>query len=197
MVENLIDYLIRLLYEVPAILIAIGIHEYAHAMTARSLGDETASEMGLANFNPFPKIDLLGFLMFLWFRFGWTKAVPIDFRNLKGPNKRLKSILVLLSGMAGNFLLALFLVLFLQLKKPAPESYLFNLIGYSIIINFNMVIVNALPLLPMDAGRIIALFYPRYERYAFVCAMLLVLFAFTNLSLIIQTVTNSIFKLFT
>ena len=99
--------------------------------------------------------------------------------------------------MAGNLLFALFLILFLQLKKPAPESYLFNFIGYSIIINFNMVIVNCLPLLPMDGGRIVALFHPRYERYAFVGAMALVLFAFTNLSVIIQTVTNSIFKLFT
>ncbi len=196
MIENLIDYLIRLLYEVPAILLAIGIHEYAHGLTARSLGDDTASEMGLVNINPFPKIDLLGFLMFIWFRFGWTKAVPIDFRNIQGPNQKLKSVMVLLSGMAGNLLLALFFILLLQLKKPPPESYLFNFIGYSIVINFNFVIVNLLPLLPMDAGRIIALFHPRYERYAFVCAMAIIFFAFTNFSMVIQSVTHSIFKLF-
>ncbi len=196
MIENLIEQLFRLLFEIPAILLAIGIHEYFHGITARRFGDETAAEIGELNINPFPRIDLLGFIMFIWFRFGWTKEMPVDFRNIREPNARVKAVIVLLSGMVGNFLLAVFFILMLKLKKPAPESYLFNFIGYSIVLNFNMVIVNLLPFLPLDGGRIVALFNPRYERYTFVGAVAIIIFAFSNLSMFVQSITHSIFNLF-
>jgi Zn-dependent protease len=194
MIENIIEELSRLLYEVPAILLAIGIHEYFHGFMADRLGDDTAKEMNLLNINPLPRIDLVGFLMFIWFKYGWTKSMPVDFRKL-GPS-RLRAVAVILAGIAGNFLLAVFFILLLKLKKPVPESFFFNFIGYSIVLNFNMVLINLLPVLPMDGGRLVALFYPKYEKYEFPGAMFVILLSFTVFSQFIYTLSRSIFNMF-
>ena len=72
--------LTQLLYRIPAILVALSFHEWAHAYAAYKLGDPTARNMGRMTINPFAHIDPLGFLTLLLFRFGWAKPVPISTR---------------------------------------------------------------------------------------------------------------------
>lgn len=195
MVENIILDLSRLLYEIPAVLLAIGIHEYFHALAASRLGDTTAQEMGLLNINPFPRLELFGFLMFIWFNYGWTKDTPVDDRRL-GPS-RLKSAIVILAGIGGNILLALSFLLVLLLKKPAPESYFYNFIGHSIVVNFNMVLINLLPIMPLDGGKLLSLYVPGYRRFVFPGALALFLVSLTDFSRGVQGLSHSILSLFT
>ena len=96
--------LTQLLYRIPAILVALSFHEWAHAYAAYKLGDPTARNMGRMTINPFAHIDPLGFLTLLLFRFGWAKPVPISTRYFK--NARRDELIVSLAGVAANLILA-------------------------------------------------------------------------------------------
>ena len=77
-------WLINSIIWLPAILIALTFHEYAHGRVAYHLGDDTAYLQGRLTLNPIPHIDWVGFLMLLFFQFGWAKPVqvnPYNFRN--------------------------------------------------------------------------------------------------------------------
>jgi Zn-dependent protease len=193
-VERIIEDLSRFLYEIPAILLAISIHEYCHGIVARRFGDDTASEMRQLTPNPLPRIDLVGFLMFLWFRYGWARDIPVDYRKL-GPS-RWKALGVIAAGIAGNFLLSVFFIFLLKLKKPVPESYFFNFIGYSIVLNFNMVLINLLPVLPLDGGKVVRLYWPDYERFVFPGVVFVVLLSLTGFSKWVQHLSSTIFGWF-
>ena len=69
-----------MIYTVPALLIAITIHEYAHAVTADAMGDPTPRYLGRLTFNPLAHLDILGAVMLALFHFGWAKPVPVDMR---------------------------------------------------------------------------------------------------------------------
>ena len=99
-----VDYLISLLYSIPAVLIALCFHEYAHAWMANKLGDPTAKNMGRMTIDPTKHLDLIGTICMLLFRFGWAKPVPINPRNFKKPKR--DEILVSVSGVAMNLLVA-------------------------------------------------------------------------------------------
>ena len=194
MLGRIIEEFSSLLYVIPAILLAMSVHEYSHGFVAYKLGDITPKKLGHLNFNPFQHFDLVGFLMLIWFRMGWTKMTPVDFRNV-GYSKW-KSIAIILSGMLGNFFLAIIFILLLELKKPVPESYLFNFIGYSIVLNFNFVLFNLLPLPPLDGGKIVGLFFKKYNKYEFIGVVLIIIFLFSKYSAFLQVMSNQIFNLF-
>jgi len=191
---RIIEEFSSLLYVIPAILLAMSVHEYSHSFVAYKLGDITPKKLGYLNFNPFQNFDLVGFLMLIWFRMGWTKMTPVDFRNV-GYSKW-KSIVIILSGMLGNFSLAIIFIFLLELKKPVPESYLFNFIGYSIVLNFNFVLFNLLPLPPLDGGKIVGLFFKKYNKYEFISILLIIIFLFSKYSEFLQVLSNQIFNLF-
>ena len=92
--------LTQLLYRIPAILVALSFHEWAHAYAAYKLGDPTARNMGRMTINPFAHIDPLGFLTLLLFRFGWAKPVPISTRYFK--NARRDDLIVSLAVVAAK-----------------------------------------------------------------------------------------------
>lgn len=194
MLGHIIEEFSSLLYVIPAIFLAMGVHEYFHGFVAYKLGDITPKKLGYLNLNPFQHFDLIGFLMLIWFKMGWTKMAPIDYRNV-GYSKW-KSIAIILSGILGNFSLAIVFILLLELKKPAPESYLFNFIGYSIVLNFNLVLFNLLPLPPLDGGKIVGLFFKKYNKYEFISVLLIIIFLFSKYSEFLQVMSNQIFNLF-
>src|SRR3989337_1235241 len=78
-------FLQRLLLQIPALLIAVTVHELAHALVADRLGDPTARSLGRLTLNPLPHIDPLGALAFVLAGFGWAKPVPVNAYNLKRP----------------------------------------------------------------------------------------------------------------
>ena len=73
--------MLALLYTIPGVLIAITVHEYAHALAAYKLGDDTAKSQGRLTLNPFNHADPIGMLMLLFVGFGWGRPVQIDPRN--------------------------------------------------------------------------------------------------------------------
>ncbi len=101
--------LIILLYQIPAILIALTLHELSHGYVAYRCGDPTAQMMGRLTFNPLKHLDPIGTLFMLLFGFGWARPVPVNPRNYK--HFRRDDLLVSLAGIAMNFCLFLMTML--------------------------------------------------------------------------------------
>ena len=101
--------LASMLISIPAILIALTLHEIAHGYVAKRCGDPTAEMLGRLSLNPLHHLDPIGTLCMLIFGFGWAKPVPINPRNFK--NYRRDDLLVSLAGITVNLLLFFFATL--------------------------------------------------------------------------------------
>src|ERR1700751_2885314 len=97
-------FLLRLALQLPALLIAVTVHELAHALVAARLGDPTARSLGRLTLNPLPHIDPLGALTFVVAGFGWAKPVPVDVGNLRPPGRDMAWVAA--AGPASNFVVA-------------------------------------------------------------------------------------------
>ena len=133
---------------IPALLVAITIHEFAHAAMADRLGDPTPRLMGRLTLNPLAHLDPIGTLMLLIFHFGWGKPVPIDPFNLRNPRRDLA--LISLAGPASNLILAVLLSILIRLIGPI------GLIRPIISLNIILAIFNLLPIYPLDGFKIIS-----------------------------------------
>lgn len=203
------------------VLLAITLHEAAHAWVANRCGDHTAKQLGRLSINPIRHIDLIGTIIVplliavlsnFQFVFGWAKPVPIDWRLLRKPRRDMA--LVAGAGPLSNFIMAL---LWASLFKVAtllhPEtSYisLFMLLTSQagILINLVLAFLNLIPVPPLDGSRIIAsllparqaLQYLSIERFGFFILLALLFSGILNwllrapLSLAISFL-NSLFNL--
>lgn len=178
------DFLLSL----PAFLIALVVHEYAHGYVANKLGDNTAKQMGRLTFNPLAHIDPMGTIflpLFLIltrapFIFGWAKPVPVNFSNLRNPKKHM--IWVGLAGPAANFALAILIFLLLSLKIPGIPVFSAFLVNV-MIINIFLGAFNLIPIPPLDGSRILmgllphrlSIAYSRLERYGIIILMMFLL----------------------
>ena len=95
--------LIILLYQIPAVLIALTLHELSHGYVAYRCGDPTAQMMGRLSFNPLKHLDPIGTLFMFLFGFGWARPVPVNPRNYK--HYRRDDLLVSIAGIVMNFCL--------------------------------------------------------------------------------------------
>ena len=157
--------LINLLFENPlyfvvfaaVIIIALTVHEFAHAMTAFVLGDTTAKDQGRLTLNPMAHLSLLGSVFLLVVGFGWGKPVPFNPYNLK--YKRFGSAIVALAGPASNLILAILFTIGLKVISTynllLPENLLVVFLYYSIILNVNLMLFNLLPLAPLDGSKVL------------------------------------------
>lgn len=109
LLSNPKDILIFFLLALPARVMALSIHEWAHAWVANRCGDPTARMLGRMTLNPAAHLDLLGTIMMAFTGFGWAKPVPVNPRNYR--NLRRDDIFVSLAGITMN--LALFLLSYL------------------------------------------------------------------------------------
>ena len=166
---------------IPGLIIAMVIHEYAHARVAVALGDRTPMLMGRLTLNPAAHIDPVGLIMLFLVRFGWAKPVIIDPRNFRKPRR--DDILVSLAGPAANLVTAfLALVALLVLKSTMGHlSFgVYQVFQLIIIYNINFAIFNLIPLPPLDGSRILLVFLPdklyfgimRYERYIYLALLI-------------------------
>lgn len=135
---------------VPALLIALTIHEFSHAWMADRLGDPTAALEGRLSLNPLRHLDPIGTLMLLVFHFGWGKPVQFDPFNLRHPKR--DAALISLAGPASNLILAAVLSLIMKLSGIPLLTLFFIPI---IIININLAIFNLLPVPPLDGAKIL------------------------------------------
>lgn len=171
------------------VIFAITVHEVAHGWVARRLGDPTAMMLGRLTLNPAKHIDPVGtvavpllLLVMGGFIFGWAKPVPITWENLKHPKRDM--VLVAAAGPGANFLMSLIWALITKLAQLLPESTPslvslkmgVMLMGEAgIIVNIVLMVLNLIPLPPLDGGRVVAGLLPdrlawkygRIEPYGF------------------------------
>ncbi|MCL4462648.1 MAG: site-2 protease family protein [Firmicutes bacterium] len=155
---------VEMLYRIPALILAITLHEAAHAFMAYRLGDSTAKDQGRLSLNPLKHLDPLGTLALLIFRFGWAKPVPVNPMYFRGDRRR-GMFLVGLAGPATNFILA-FVSMFLLSTSPLfRDGHLGGIIVQLYWYNVLLGIFNLLPLPPLDGSKVFAYFLPRQTAY--------------------------------
>ena len=147
---------------IPALL-AITLHEAAHAFVASRRGDPTAERLGRVTFNPLKHIDPFGTILLPGilllthapFLFGYAKPVPVNFRMLKNPRQDM--VLVAAAGPGINIVLALIagaLAHALPLLPPEAIPWVLDNLRNTILLNVILAVFNMLPLPPLDGGRV-------------------------------------------
>jgi Zn-dependent protease len=160
------------------LLFGITLHEVAHGWVAKQLGDKTALMMGRLTLNPIKHIDPLGTILVPGLMmlaggaiFGWAKPVPVTWQNLKNPKRDMA--LVALAGPMANLGMALFWALIARLgilltatsEWASVPMILMGKVG--IVLNLVLMVLNLLPLPPLDGGRIMTSLLPGPLSYRF------------------------------
>lgn len=143
---------------VPALLVALSFHEYAHGKMAALLGDPTPARQGRLTVNPLAHLDPLGTLLLIVAGFGWAKPVEINPFYFRG-NRRRAMMLVSLAGPLMNLVLAYLAAFGLVALKPT--GYVHTLLSWLILYNALLAVFNLIPLPPLDGSKVLAGILPR------------------------------------
>src|SRR3989338_7911698 len=192
------------------VLFAITLHEAAHGYVARHFGDMTAWQQGRISLNPLRHIDPVGTillpiltLMLGGILFGWAKPVPVNFAALRRPKQDM--LWVAIAGPASNLVMALGWALLYKIAWLFPDSYfaepLLGMAEWGLRINVILMVLNLLPLPPLDGGRVAVSLLPhrqafqlsRVEPYGIFILIFLVISGV--LGLILLPLVNLMFKL--
>jgi len=210
MFDDFGGFLIRAIVSLPGIIIAMVIHEWAHARVAYALGDYTPKLDGRLTLNPAAHVDLFGLLMLFLVHFGWARPVRINANNFSNPRR--DDILVSLAGPASNLLIAFLTmvvwVVLLRFGVQMSEGAA-SVLQFIMIININFAIFNMLPIPPLDGSHILRNLLPyelayrfaQIERYGFIiliiCLMTPILgYVFLPLQRLILGIFNAIIGIF-
>ena len=212
--------IISFLLSVPIIILILSVHEYAHGIAAKKLGDPTAESLGRLTLNPLKHIDPIGFIMFLLIGIGYAKPVPINSRYFKKPKRDMAIVGV--AGPLANLIMALIFMFLMKLATlltpflpetapswiPTAILYLELILYYGVFYNIAFMIFNLIPIPPLDGSRLLYAFLPmkalmwfqRYERY-FMWGLLgaFIILSFRGISIITilaDIIVNLLFKLF-
>lgn len=191
MLNNVGDFIKDAVYWIPALIIALSFHEFAHGFVADRLGDPTPRQQGRLTLNPLKHVDPIGLLMLVLVRFGWAKPVQVNPLYFKG-DRRMGMLKVALAGPVTNFILALVaglgggLSILLINRGAVFAIHLFWFFSYLLIYNIYFGVFNLLPIPPLDGSKILFnILPPKYtqfmyqiQRYGF---LILMLFLFTGL----------------
>ncbi len=187
--------LVELLLSIPAVLLALTVHEYAHGYAAYKLGDPTARALGRLSLNPLRHLDPIGTVCMVLFRFGWARPVPINARYFRKPRRDMA--ITALAGPLANVILS-FLGLGLYLLARLAVNALYPWLAVSTLLlrfaeftclfllllhylNLSLAIFNLIPIPPLDGSRILGILLPpkyyfgfmKYERYIALALMIL------------------------
>ncbi len=175
--------LITALLTIPTVLIALSVHEAAHAYIAHKCGDPTARSLGRLTLNPAKHLDLVGTICMFVCGFGWAKPVPINSRYFKNPKRGMA--LTALAGPVSNLILGFIGAVAATLIGRLPYSnitlaaYLFFF--YFMMINISYAVFNMLPIPPFDGSRVFYVIMPdklywkvmQYERIIMIVVLVL------------------------
>jgi Zn-dependent protease len=159
-----ISNLQEFIWRIAAILFAVTIHEFFHGKVAEWEGDPTPRLSGRLTLNPIAHIDPIGFLMLIFFRFGWAKPVPVNFYNLRRGRKSV--ILVSLAGPLSNIIFAFLLSIFWRIDLGLPSGFIDFAIEL-VILNLYLGIFNLIPIPPLDGSHILESLLPYSYRHYF------------------------------
>lgn len=159
---------LSLLLSLPALFLALTVHEYAHGWTADKMGDPTARYSGRLSLNPMAHIDLFGTICLLFFHFGWAKPVPINPRNFR--NTKWGTVAVSLAGPGANFVLALisaFVMSAMQRFVPVNTftQFLYTVVYMCVQLNVGLMVFNLIPVPPLDGSKVLMEFLPPKYRF--------------------------------
>ena len=192
------------------------IHEYAHALVATKLGDDTPRLSGRLTLNPMAHISPWGALMIALVGFGYAKPVPVNVRNTRLKNKKLAMALIALAGPLSNLIVGflsvfcMYIVAAIAIANGSTQSAVtvafYSFFNFSAIININIAVFNLIPIPPLDGSRILFAVLPtkyyfsimKYERYIIAVVFLLLFTGVltTPLSYLSNLVYNLFDKLF-
>lgn len=160
---------------------AITLHEAAHGYVAKHFGDLTAYAQGRVSLNPLRHIDLLGTIVVPMvilslshfagssILFGWAKPVPVNFGNLRNPKRDMRWVAA--AGPGANMVMALFWAGTLKLGTLFPGTYYSQPMVWmgaaGVIVNVALAVLNLVPLLPLDGGRIAVSLLPPRTAYRY------------------------------
>lgn len=159
------------------VLFAITLHEAAHGWVANKLGDPTARQLGRITMNPIKHIDPVGtiavplvLVMLSGFIIGWAKPVPVDPRHFKQP--LLDMALVALAGPVSNFIMACGWALLITISTTALADspvaiHLLRMAQAGMTINLILMVLNLIPIPPLDGGRVVAGVLPKQMALSF------------------------------
>ena len=155
--------LIGILLTLPGVLLAMTVHEYAHAWMATHYGDTTARRQGRLTLNPLAHIDPVGIFLLIFAHIGWGKPVQVNYNNLTTNKSRgYCEAMISLAGPLSNFILAVILTVVLYLLSVLFPGMMFSEVGaiilvlieYAITVNIGLGVFNLIPLPPLDGEKI-------------------------------------------
>ena len=192
-----------MIYGIPGLLVAMTVHEYAHARVADNLGDMTPRMNGRLTLNPVAHIDPIGLIMLFFAQIGWAKPVPINLSNFD--NWRKGEMQVSLAGPIANLLTAFIstIIFALTVKIGTAPHWVYSVLQLMIIFNVNFAIFNMVPIPPLDGSKVLAVLLPgrlayQYQtsivnRYSF---LILIILVFTGiLGMIIWPISHFIISI--
>ena len=153
-----------LLLTLPAVIIAVTFHEFAHAFAADRLGDKTPRNQGRLTLNPISHLDPFGFFLMMFAHIGWGKPVQINPNNFNSNKSRgFCEAMVSLAGPLMNFLLAIVsCTAYLLILALVPDNFVSNGVGNILLyflsllvtVNIGLGVFNLIPLPPLDGEKI-------------------------------------------
>jgi Zn-dependent protease len=172
---------LEFIFSIVALILAIDIHEFSHALAAEHLGDPTPRLQGRLTLNPLAHLDPIGTIMLILVHFGWGKPVQFDPYNLRHPRR--DSAIISFAGAASNLLLAVVCSIILRFPIPTIAG---AFIAQLLVFNVILAIFNLVPIHPLDGFKIVEGILPEQqaaewhelERYGilFLLALLLPIF---------------------
>jgi len=167
-----------LILSIPAVLLAITVHEFGHAFAAYKLGDDTPLRQGRLSLNPMDHVDPLGIAMLLFAHIGWGKPVQVNPRNYnRNITVEKADAIVSFAGPLMNFITALiFALIYCALIKLAGVAFLTSNIGFIILsivasivtMDIGLGVFNMIPLPPLDGSKIFLPILPRNAKFWFI-----------------------------
>lgn len=155
------------------LVLSLTVHEWAHAISALLLGDDTAKQLGRVTLNPIAHIDPIGTLLpLLGIPFGWARPVPVNPLRFKGVNMQTGMLLTAAAGPASNVVLLLLLAgaagVASRVVDPQvlQEYQVLPLLFVAMLLNMMLACFNLIPIYPLDGSRIVDALLPRGLRPA-------------------------------